>query len=65
LRARKQDHPPGQIPFDGLDQIAATSYFNQAAAQNIWESSGCICNMLEIAEESGMTGGSAKVALQL
>jgi hypothetical protein len=36
-----------------------------AAAQDTWESSGCICNMLEIAKESGVTGGNAKVALQL
>jgi len=39
--------------------------FRPAAAQDIWEFSGCICNMLEIAEDSGMTAGNAKVALQV
>jgi hypothetical protein len=36
-----------------------------AAAQDIWEFSGCICNTPEIAEESGMAGGNSKVGLQV
>jgi hypothetical protein len=35
-----------------------------AATQDIWEFSGCTCNKLEIAKESGMAGGNAKIALQ-
>jgi hypothetical protein len=35
-----------------------------AATQDIWEFSGCTCNKLEIAEESGRAGGNAKIALQ-
>jgi len=35
-----------------------------AAAQDVQDSSGCICNMPETAEKSGMASGSAKVALQ-
>jgi hypothetical protein len=38
---------------------------SRAAAQDSWEFSGCICNMPEIAEESGMAGGNSKVALQV
>jgi len=35
-----------------------------AALQDIRDNLGCICNMLEIAEESGTAGGNPKVALQ-
>ena len=35
-----------------------------AAIQDIWDNCGCICNTLEIAEESGTAGGNPKVALQ-
>ena len=35
-----------------------------SATQDIWEFSGCTCNKLEIAEESGRAGGNAKIALQ-
>jgi hypothetical protein len=38
--------------------------FHAAATQNILEFSGCRCNALEIAEESGMSGGAPKVDLQ-
>jgi hypothetical protein len=37
---------------------------NPAAIQDIWDNFGCICNTLEIAEESGMAGGNPRVALQ-
>ena len=35
-----------------------------AATQDLWEFSGCTCNKLEIAKESGRAGGNAKIALQ-
>ena len=45
-------------------QLATVSIPPAAAIQDIWQFSECVCNTLEIAEESGTAGGNPKVALQ-
>ena len=62
--AGEQARPALETATPAIRRFSQAPIARPVAAQDIWEFLGCICNMPEIAEESGMTGGSAKVALQ-
>ena len=62
VKARWSDH--GAHGCQAMHRAFVPAGCILAAAQDIWGFSGCICNMPEIVEKSGMTGGNAKVALQ-